>query len=213
METVHRLAENEAVDLADLFWLLVDQQSDIRGHMEYLSNAAMNSGDVVELGVRGGVSTICFLHGLACRGNGKLRSYDLNQWHAQEAVEKMIPPGVDFKFEIGDSSEIEIDQCNTLFIDTRHDADLAMIELRRHQLKVNQTIIMHDTETFGINGETKGPGNGLKLAIGDFLIDYHAEWEIFKHATNDNGLTTFNRCDFNPGKLSESELRAAAGLD
>lgn len=213
METVQRLATNEAVDINDLFWLLVDTESDIRGHMEALSNAAANSGDVVELGVRGGVSTICFLYGLACRGNGKLRSFDLNEWPAKEAVEKMIPPGIDFEFAIGDSSEIEIDQCNTLFVDTRHDADLAMVELRRHQMKVNQTIIMHDTETFGIDGETKGPGNGLKLAVGDFLINYHAEWNIFTHNPAYNGLTVFNRTDYNPAKLSEDELRAKAGLE
>jgi len=206
-------AAQDAVDLQDLFWLLVDQHSDIRGHMETLSNAAANSGNVTELGVRYGVSTVCFLHGLSCRGNGTLRSYDVNDWPAMDLIKPFIPAGVDFHFEKADSREIEIDQTNTLFIDTRHDAEIAMIELQRHAFKVNQTIIMHDTEPFGINGETEGPGHGLKLAVGDFLLNNHIEWEIFKHLTNDNGLTIFNRCDFNPGRLSEKELRERAGLE
>ena len=78
-----------------------------------------------------------------------------------------------------------------LFIDTWHTHDQLKEELERHHGKVSKFITMHDTETFGIEGEDKKKP-GLTDALIEFLFK-HKEWKIYKHYKNNNGLTILRR--------------------
>lgn len=52
--------------------------------------------------------------------------------------------GVDFNFIIGDDTEIEIDPCELLFIDTTHTEDHTYLELSIHAHKVSKFLVFHD---------------------------------------------------------------------
>ena len=96
-----------------------------------------------------------------------------------------------FECRIADVLEIEIEPTDFLFIDTWHIESQMHIELRRHADKVHSVIAFHDTETFGLVGESPGH-RGIWYAIDRFLKE-HPEWEIREHRANNNGLTVIGR--------------------
>lgn len=74
----------------------------------------------------------------------------------------------DFEFRIADTREVEIEETDFLFIDTRHVADCLIKELERSAPKVRKYIAFHDTTTFAIKGETEGH-DGLKKAMDQYM--------------------------------------------
>ena len=163
--------------------------SDICEHLSDLCELAQQ-GTVTEFGVRTGVSTSAFIAGSLT----KVTSYDIRQHpHFDLAFYNVAAEtlGVDFKFIIADTLELDIEETDALFIDTWHTYSQLKAELKRHQSKVRKTIVMHDTETFGRKGED-GSEPGLIEAINEFLNN-HLEWRIINHKTNNNGLTTLSR--------------------
>lgn len=118
--------------------MLKDGCVDIIEHLEYLRDLSKGL-DVVEFGVRNGYSTSAFLDG--CR---KLRSYDIEPCPNIELLEKQAAEnGVDFRFILGSSLEVEIEPCDLLFIDTVHTRDHLTQELCRHKDKA-KLIVLHD---------------------------------------------------------------------
>ena len=179
-------------NLDQIYTNMVQRPSDINEHLPTLRDLASECEVVVEMGVRWVVSTWALLSGKP----KKLTSIDINhpknhgididsvKATAEEA-------GVPFEFILGDTTKIEIDECDFLFIDTWHVYDQLKKELELHADKAKKYIAFHDTVTFGTEGETKGY-KGLMPAIEEFLEE-NAHWKIKKHYTNNNGLLVLER--------------------
>jgi hypothetical protein len=150
---------------------LVPYSVDIRYHVKYLSETAKDQ-EVVEFGVRCGVSTVCFLTG--CK---KLTSYDVVQTDEAKKLAQECP---EWTFILGNSLHVEIPECDILFIDTIHAYPHLIQELNLHAHKVRKLIIMHDTNAAD-----------LKKAIQDFLKD-NPKWCVARESTDSNGLTTLS---------------------
>ena len=174
------------LSLDEEFERVCSTPSDINEHCVMLRNLAAIHDNVVELGVRYGVSTIALLAGRP----KKLFSVDLRCQIDACAFGHLAQPPTAFKFIVGDSLTYVMPPCDFLFIDTLHTRDQLYAELIRHTYHVSKTIAMHDTESFGAIGEDGKPG--LTAALHQFLDENH-NWKVSKHFANNNGLTIISR--------------------
>lgn len=158
--------------------------SDINEHIPYLYNIALTCDSITEFGVSYGVSSRAFLY-----ANKKLRSYDINVY---PAVSNLFnnPELIDSQYIQGDTLKINIEPCDLLFIDTKHQYYQLKEELILHAKQVNKYIIFHDTQTFGVTGDDGGIG--LLPAILEFL-KYNRNWFIKDIFTNNNGLLVLEK--------------------
>lgn len=163
-------------------------KSDINEHLPTLLRYGQECDTIIEMGVRFGRSTLAWLMAKP----SKLVCYDLK-------VHKRLPldiykqwakeQGINFVFIEGDTRKVKIEQADLLFIDTLHNYDQLKVELECHSDKANKYIILHDTETFGQKGETKG--KGLQFAVDELLEK--GIWKIKEVFKNNNGLTVLER--------------------
>lgn len=174
--------------------------SDINEHLPILNILAKGCNHVTELGVRDGKSTRAFLHSGVI-----LRSYDL---YLDNNVEELFKIAKLNKYDVeyikGDSTKIDIEETDLLFIDTWHCYDQLKKELNRHHTKVKKYIVFHDTHSFGVNGENYNSGDnqiskdiennhmGILPAIIEFMIQ-NPEWKFHLHKKNNNGLTVIKK--------------------
>lgn len=175
--------------------------SDMHEHMPTLKMYADECDSVVEMGVRGIVSTYAFLMS-KCK---KLTSIDIvdpsvHGGNIQEVYDMAASAGINFKFIQGDTLKLEIEPTDLLFIDTLHAYHQLIQELNIHAKKVIKYIILHDTVTFGEFGHTvEDPANryahikGLNFAIQEFLEAHRNEWAYDRIFYNCNGLTVLKR--------------------
>lgn len=172
--------------LKEAFELACSTASDINEHLPTL--AALSAGhDVVEFGVRTGVSTLAWLYGRP----KSLTSYDFNQCACVPDVSRVAAEiGVPFEFHQRDTRQFQIAPCDVLFIDTVHTYDQVQAELSIHGNMARKFIVLHDTTTFGEVGEM-GHG-GIWKAIEDFL-SANPEWVLQERFTNCSGLTILAR--------------------
>lgn len=176
--------------------------SDIAEHLPTLRRYASQCQHVTELGVRTVVSTWAFLAGLrepAVDRTSPIRtliSVDLaappahggNLDEVYEAAKRAV---LHFRFIEADDRKIALEPTDLLFIDTWHVEEQLRIELQLHAEQARKWIILHDTETFGVVGETLGH-RGLLPALTDFL-EGHPEWKVVERFTNCNGLMVLER--------------------
>jgi hypothetical protein len=111
---------------------------------------------------------------------------------------------IDFEFVIGNVLNMEIPECDLLFIDTLHNYNQLKQELSLHSNKVKKYIIFHDTVSFAYsdekNADEMGMLNqietnlpkGLWPAIEEFLY-HNRDWVIWEKKPNNNGLTILKR--------------------
>jgi len=172
--------------------------SDIHEHLPTLRRYAAECTHVTELGVRTVVSTWAFLAGLQRGGRytTRLTSYDLEAppKHGGNLDEVYVAAGhagIMFSFFEADDRQLGLGPTDLLFIDTWHVYEQLQIELRLHADCARKYIILHDTQTFGIAGETPGH-KGLLPALQEFL-ESHPEWTVRERFTNNNGLTVLER--------------------
>ena len=150
------------------------------------------------MGVRDGASTRAFLN-----TNASLRSYDIEL--NQEVVmlfNRAKQVGKDVTYEKANVLNIDIDQCDLLFIDTWHSGSQLKRELKIHGNKANKYLIFHDTQTYGCRDEKENwrdfadkrpmPNEGLIAPIINFVIE-NPEWKFKEFRTNNNGLTVLER--------------------
>ena len=166
-------------------------RSDINEHLPTLKKYAEECEHVTEMGVRWVVSTFAFMMGKP----KKLISIDLDpvEKHGiktEDLVELANSVNVDFTFIVGDTTEIEIEETDFLFIDTLHTYGQLKKELELHANKSKKYIGFHDTTTFAQVGEYQEVG--LWLAIEEFLIA-NENWVIAEKFENNNGLTILKR--------------------
>ena len=129
-------------------------QSDIQHHLGLLFSLAR--GNVLELGTRGGVSTVALLAGVELHG-GHVWSVDI------EDCSGVLPAHEQWTFFQGDSRDPElpgrvaisrfpeeVKGINLLLIDTQHEYEIAQAELKLWgpYLAPGGSICMHDIETF-----------------------------------------------------------------
>lgn len=169
----------------DYYTVLAKTPSDIYEHLPTLKRYASECETIVELGVRGIVSTWALLAGKPKR----LLSVDIE--HPQAFGGDLLvvydaadQAGIEFNFLQKSSLEIELPEHDFLFIDTLHTYDQLTAELERHHSNVKKYIAMHDTH---LEGDT-----GMWSAVENFLIN-HPEWEVAEDFTNNNGMTFLKR--------------------
>jgi len=165
--------------------------SDINEHLPTLKRYAEECEHITEMGVRWVVSTYAFMMG----GPKKLISIDINpvEIHGikvEDLVELAKEKNVDFEFQLGDTTVIEIDETDFLFIDTWHVYQQLKTELTLHGNKARKYIGFHDTTIFETRGENGHPG--LWPAIEEFLSE-NPHWSVHERFTNNNGLTILKR--------------------
>lgn len=166
--------------------------SDINEHLPTLKKYSEEVDSVVEMGVRWVVSTWAFLAGKP----KTMTSIDINNPLKHdvsiEKVEKIAEEaGISYKFVEGDTTKIEIQECDLLFIDTWHVYDQLKKELELHGNKAKKYLILHDTATFAEKGQSAGY-KGLQPAIDEFLKE-NPHWSVKEVFTNNNGLTILER--------------------
>lgn len=176
--------------------------SDINEHIETLKNYATECSHITEMGVRSVVSTWAFLEA----NPKKLVSIDINDCPVQEAARLAHESGIDFQFIKSSTLEMEIEETDLLFIDTWHVYQQLKKEFELHADKAKKYIILHDTTTFGENGEGIAstniniitgqmeaiPHKGLWPAVEEFLAS-NTKWKLKERYTNNNGLTVLER--------------------
>lgn len=135
-----------------------------------------NAQQIIELGVRTGVSTCAWLAGLEKTG-GKLWSCDIDKHSA--------PPQIighpQWIFVRGDDLKVDSPtECDILFIDTSHEYEHTVAELARYAPYVNTggCIVMHDTSPLWPE---------CRQAT-DEWIAANEPAKVFRH-DNDHGLT------------------------
>jgi predicted O-methyltransferase YrrM len=136
---------------------------------------------IVELGVYTGLSTTAFLMGKP----KKLRSYDIlpeNFIVKKDLMAYAEDNSIDFKFIVGNSLEIDIDETDLLFIDTVHKKEHTVAELHRHANKTQKYIMLHDVESCP---------DVFDAAIE--FIEHNPEWIINEHCKNGDGLLVLRK--------------------
>lgn len=188
------------VDLIETMNHLVNTPSDINEHLMYLKELADTVQHVTEFGVRDGVSSVAFLN-----SNVALRSYDIFfSVEANKYFDFALDKQKDVKYIICDVLDVDIEPTDLLFIDTFHNHDQVLQELRKHAPSVRKYIVLHDTTTFGRCSEphyydnvrwlSQGskPHAGVLDGVEQFLLE-DSSWTINNVRTNNNGLTTLIR--------------------
>ena len=158
-----------------------DWLGDSPDRFDFYTDLARKCDHITELGVYTGLTTTAFLLGQP----KVLRSYDITQkyFHIKPEIQRLaIQSNIDFKFQLGNSCEIDIEPTEMLFIDTNHKEKITTTELNRHHMKVKKYIVLHDT--------TAWPG--VMFAVGKFLPS-HPEWCIDYHDQNNCGLTVLKK--------------------
>jgi len=181
-----------SLDLYSKYHDLCQQKSDINELLPILKKYAERCDHITEMGVRYVVSTYALMMGKP----KKLTSYDIvsiEQYGTSVSSLKKLAEenDIDFNFIVGDTTEIEIEETDFLFIDTWHVYDQLKQELKLHANKVRKYIGFHDTETFETEGETESYV-GLWPAIEEFLNE-NKDWVIGERFEHNNGLTVLKR--------------------
>lgn len=181
-----------SLDLYSKYHDLCQQQSDINELLPILRKYAERCDHITEMGVRYVVSTYALMMGKP----KKLISYDIvsiEQFGTSISGLRRLAEenGIEFNFIVGDTTEINIEETDFLFIDTWHVYDQLKKELKLHANKVRKYIAFHDTETFEYEGETESYV-GLWPAIEEFL-DENKDWVIGERFEHNNGLTVLKR--------------------
>lgn len=157
----------------------------IHQHLTVLRDTASGLRHITELGVGEGWSTLAWL----LVQPDVLYGYDLG-WQACVPFLERHRGRTDFRFLVGHSHLIEIEETELLFLDTIHTASHLREELRLHAGKARKFLLLHDTTTFGDVGEDGGPG--LWGAVEE-LLAADPSWSLFWRHHHNNGLTCLRR--------------------
>lgn len=192
---------------------LCNSPSDINEHLPTLYTYAMECESILELGVRGCISSWAFTNGLLNNNKPTKQLFmnDLTVCDIRELLEKTKSLNIQIKYEWINDLNLDIKQnVDLTFIDTWHIYGQLKRELNKFSKITNKYIIMHDTTVDGIYGETIRNGwnankqssetgfpideinCGLNKAISEFL-ENNQDWYIKERFTNNNGLTILAR--------------------
>jgi hypothetical protein len=193
--------------------LLKNTKSDINEHLETLFKYSKECETVLELGVRGCVSSYAFSYGLL--NNNKqtkhLMMNDLTECDIKQLLHYSKKTDLNIKYKWINDLELEVKQnYDLVFIDTYHIYGQLKRELNKFSTITNKYIILHDTEVDKIHGECLRNGwnpeymarvtgipieehkEGLQKAVDEFLLN-NPEWKIKIVYNNNNGLTVLHK--------------------
>jgi len=190
------------IPISVLFAVKCSEPSDINEHLPLLYALSFSCEGVAEFGIRAGVSTVALVAGQNARKQlglpAKYVGYDINSACAMvigNLVKHCHPDFVPGCTIADTTKELPyLQRCDMLFIDTKHDGPVVEREIITHANKVNKYIVFHDTTTFGLNGETPGETgllSGIHLGFTDPAV--RGEWDLIHQATNNNGLSVYQR--------------------
>jgi len=187
--------------------------SDINEHLPTLYNYASKCESIIELGVRGCVSSWALVFGLLNNNstNRKILLNDISPCNIDELLHVTQNLNIDVKYEWINDLDLEIkENVDLTFIDTWHVYGQLKRELDKYSKITNKYIIMHDTTVDEFDGETIRCGFnldeqvrasgftveeincGLGKAVEEFLNN-NSNWKILEKYTNNNGLTILER--------------------
>jgi hypothetical protein len=200
-------------------------ESDIYEHLPTLCSYASKCQRVLELGVRGCVSSWALLYGLLQHSSMDVSSSPISQ--KQLILNDIEPCPIDELLQYANHCEINVDiqyhwindlelsieePIDLVFIDTWHVYGQLKRELQKFGPLTKQYIIMHDTEIDGINGESircdmdmnlqsteSGiPVEEISRGIQPAINEFlidHPNWILLEHFQNNNGLTILQRIE------------------
>lgn len=160
-------------------------ESDIVLHLPILEYYASQCNHVTEFGVREGHSTVALLSG--CKG--LVKSYDINRDNIVNILSSIELP-CKWIFAQADTTKIEIDSTELLFVDTLHYYEHIKKELELHGNKSSRYLIFHDTETCGEIDRSGNQGKGILPAIKEFIKD---DWKTVYWTKHNHGLWVLER--------------------
>jgi hypothetical protein len=193
-----------------------ESTGDINEHLPTLARYASECESIIELGVRGCISSWAFCKGLL-DNNKPVKKMFLNDITVCDiesllCAAKSPDVNIDVTYQwindlLVDTSCLETD---LTFIDTWHVYAQLKRELEKYSKITKKYIIMHDTEVDANYGETIRCGwnaeeqsrqtgypveeinRGLIPAVVEFL-ENNPEWTMHEHYKNNNGLTILQR--------------------
>jgi predicted O-methyltransferase YrrM len=171
------------MSLAEQYATACATPSDINEHLPTMCSLVeqLDATKVIELGTRGGVSTIAWLYAL--EGKGHLWSVDIDPHPALEAEHWTFIQGDDcdpFIFE-------QLPEADIVFIDTSHAYQHTCRELALYRWLVRDggVICLHDTELHTPGDVGPQPPYPVKKAVEEFCTIEGFEWV---NHTNNNGF-------------------------
>jgi hypothetical protein len=199
--------------IANKFATLSKTPSDINEHLHLLYKYATECESIIELGVRGVVSSWAFVYGLL-NNNKPIKSILLNdiaECNIDELVNATKELDILIEYNWINDLDLMVDgEVDMTFIDTWHIYGQLKRELEKYSKITKKYIIMHDTTVDEWQGETirlswnsiqqsKESGfpideinKGLRPAIDEFLLSNN-DWTLHERLTNNNGLTVLKR--------------------
>ena len=198
---------------------LCNTNSDINEHLPTLYKYASKCDSIIELGVRGCISSWALVYGLLNNNNNNnnnsknksLLLNDINSCDIKDLLDNTKNLDINIKYEWINDLELDIkSNVDLTFIDTWHVYGHLKRELNKFSIITNKYIIMHDTTVDEIYGETIRCGwnantqsqqtgipveeinCGLWKAIEEFLNN-NTNWKLCERYTNNNGLTILER--------------------
>lgn len=198
---------------------LCKTSSDVNEHLPTLYKYAMECNSIIELGVRGCVSSWAFLKGLQDNNNkkeGKSTKYlflnDIEKCEISNLVNVAEYLKIDIGYEWINDLKLNTGdkRYDMTFIDTWHVYGQLKRELRKFGEITNKYIILHDTTVDAEKGETLRLGLdskkqseesgfpvqeiecGLRKAVDEFIFTTR-EWRVKEKFENNNGLTVLER--------------------
>jgi hypothetical protein len=201
------------MDVYNKFIRLCQTPSDINEHLPTLSIYASKCESILELGVRGCVSSWAFTNGLLHNEGSKKSLYlnDISECNIEELKYALSGTGIELRYKWINDLQLELDEnVDMTFIDTWHVYGQLKRELDKFSKVTNKYIILHDTTLDEVYGETiRNSWNphlqsletgipvseitcGLGKAVDEFLEKNH-NWKLKQKFTNNNGLTVLER--------------------
>ena len=200
---------------------LCKRKSDINEHLPTLYKYAIDCESILELGVRGVVSTWAFAHGLQNndKETKKLIMNDIVPCDLNKILGALEDTDIDVEYIWKDDLLLELnEQVDMTFIDTFHVYGQLKRELNKFSKMTNKYIIMHDTTIDEIDSQivrsccgnmkkakqvanemTKSTGftvdellKGLQPAVDEFLVE-NKNWKLLERFNNNNGLTVLKK--------------------
>lgn len=181
----------------EIFRRNCEHAGNINDHLPLLHWLSTESEGVTEFGVDKGVAASALIAGQELRKsnmqNGWYRGYDVNKLcgnYLKRFKNCLVRSDIEIEFVNKSTTTIQpIEPTDLLLIDTEHNEDTIRKELMLHAVSVRKWIVLHDTVTFGEEGENKS-GFGILFGIEDLLTD---DWQLKYDSPRNNGLAVFER--------------------
>lgn len=185
-------------DLQDLYRARCHEAGNINEHLPLLYMLSVESEGVAEFGIDRGISTSALMAGQETRsrmgGEAAYYGFDPNKECTREIARLAELRSHLFATTFTESSSLQAPQIapvDLLLIDSLHTEETIREELSRHLPSVRKYVALHDTVTFGENGETPGT-RGILYGIGALL---NPGWLKVYDSPRNNGMAVFKRVD------------------